>query len=61
MLHFSVAVIDVVVRRSWCSVPVEGIECHRSELRVLVQGADALTSPTIGHSVAWLSPQKGWS
>jgi hypothetical protein len=40
-----VAVIDVVVRRSWCSVLAEGIECHRAELRVLVQGADALTSP----------------
>ena len=34
-----------VVRRSWCSVLAEGIECHRAELRVLVQGADALTSP----------------
>ena len=41
-----VAVIDVVVRRSWCSVLAEGIECHRAELRVLEQGADALTSPT---------------
>jgi hypothetical protein len=25
---------------------------------VLVQGADVLTRPTIGHSVAWLRPQK---
>jgi hypothetical protein len=25
---------------------------------VLVQGADVLTRPTIGHSVAWLSAQK---
>jgi hypothetical protein len=33
-------VIDVVVRRSWCSVLAEGIECHWAELRVLVQGAD---------------------
>jgi hypothetical protein len=24
-----------------------------------VQGADLLTSPTIGHSVAWLSRSKG--
>jgi hypothetical protein len=40
-----VAVIDVVVRRSRCDVPAEGIECHRAELRVLVQGADVLTSP----------------
>src|SRR4029453_10450610 len=59
MLHFSVAVIDVVVRRSGGSVPGEGIECHRAELWVLVQGADVLTSPTHRHSVAWLSPQKG--
>jgi hypothetical protein len=43
MLSFSVAVIDVVVRRSWCSVPAEGIECHRAELWVLVQGADVLS------------------
>jgi hypothetical protein len=57
----SVVAIDVVVRRSWCSVLVEGIECHRAELRVLVQGADVLTWPTIGHSVAWLSRREGWS
>jgi hypothetical protein len=35
-----------------------GFKSHRAELRVLVQGADVLTSPTHRHSVAWLSPQK---
>jgi hypothetical protein len=48
----SVAVIDVVVRRSWCSVPAEGVEGHRAVLRVLGQRADVLTSPTHRHSVA---------
>ena len=39
--------------------PSRGIECHRAELRLLVQGADVLTWPAHRHSVAWLSPHEG--